>query len=393
MSMFNPHRPDKLVRLEPVRQRRPHRRDVFDEQIQEDTRLPSGSRPKNEYKRRKNIWYSRRERDLELGDENEPELGNVSGYRNGAGNRNWSVAERVNRLGGIKKTDFFNADGTISQPFSSEGDEAPDRQTKWEAREQFPRAKYHFMPRINRKHEVDGRLVTSENAYLKVPSTTAGEVPHKRKINYIQGHDQRTGVIYFPVDPRTEQAQMRLAKNRALENRNPAIFLNDSQKDQTPFIEQDVSRLRKMETLTPQKPKMFSGIFQLNMNDRDDMLAHNRIFETIRKIEAHQQSTKAFPQKPTTTTGYDTHVADVHITHNKLPTTFIHERQYELAPVSYGNMPGREVDVSKGGLKIQDPETQKILFGTDRFDPILARNPGSGFRLSQLPISGVQDEE
>jgi hypothetical protein len=381
-------KPDDIVRIEPLQPRRPERGEFESKAIQEITRLPSAYRPVT-YKRRKNIWYHRREREATQ----DPEIGN-GGLKNQWGNRDWSVQERVNRYGGIKQTDLFDGDGTITQPFSSTGQELPDRQSKWEARAQFPRAKNHWMPRLVRKHEPDGRLLTSDHSFQVPASHTAGEHSVKRKVvQDVQGHDQRTGAIYYPVDPRPEQAGMRLAKNRALENRPPAIFLADYQKNQIPHIEQDVSRLRKMETLTPQPPLLFPGIFQPNLNDRDDTLAHSRIFELNRKFEASSKPTKTFPQAPTEWTGYNTKVSDVHITHNKLPTTVVHEKQYDMVPISYGYMPGREVDVSKGGFKIQDIQPQKFLFGTSRFDPALARNPPAGLRISQAPISGVQDEE
>jgi hypothetical protein len=374
-------RKDNLFELEHGYQ--PDRREHESKIMQEVSRLPSAYRPVA-YKRRKNIWYHRQEKEATQ----DPE---ISTNQNQWGTRNWSVAERVNRYGGIKQTGLFDSDGTITQPYASTGQELPDRQTKWEARAQQPRVANHWMPRLVRKNELEGRYLTSDHTFQKPASRTAGEHTIKRKVVQDRpGHDQRTGAIYFPVDPRPEQANMRLAKNRALENRAPMIFVADYTKDLLPHIEVDDSRLRRMETLTPQAPLLFPGVFQPNLNDRDDPLAHSRIFELNRKFEAHSKPSKTFPQKPWETSGYNTRVADVHVTHNKLPTTVLHEKQYETVPISYGYMKGREVDDSKGGPKIQDVEPPKFLFGTSRFDPALARNPPSGFRMSQLPISGSQ---
>jgi hypothetical protein len=247
------------------------------------------------------------------------------------------------------------------------------------------------MPRLVRKNELEGRYLTSDHTFQKPASRNAGEHTIKRKVVEDRpGHDQRTGAIYYPVDPRPEQADMRLAKNRALENRAPMIFVADYTKDLIPYIEVDDSRLRRMETLTPQAPLIFPSVFQLNLNDRDDPLAHSRIFELNRKIEAHSKPSNTFPQAPTEWTGYNQRVADVHVTHNKLPTTVLHEKQYDTVPISYGYTKGREVADSKGGPKIQNVEPPKFLFGMSRFDPALARHPPSGFRMSQLPISGAE---
>jgi hypothetical protein len=74
-------KPDDIVRIEPLQPRRPERGEFESKAIQEITRLPSAYRPVT-YKRRKNIWYHRREREATQ----DPEIGN-GGLKN-----QWGIA-------------------------------------------------------------------------------------------------------------------------------------------------------------------------------------------------------------------------------------------------------------------------------------------------------------
>lgn len=288
-----------------------------------------------------------------------------------------TVRQQIDRHGGRKQTDLFDANGKMTESFSN-GQELPDRQTRFDGamgRITTKMYKEKLAQHNIRKNEIEGKTLGNDHTLplgnMPFVPERAGVQPHKRKLIEVEGHNQVSGAVFHTPQPLSEHPEMRLFKDRTMDGPRPGIFLSQTEIESAPKrIKHDVSKYRKNEFQEPRKPILHAEQ-EIPGYGRSDLMAHLRDIEQTKKWVALES--RSNPGTPQEFLGYNMSPSSMEHRYTSKPSRVVlQDYQPAKTPAVYGRMPGREVDVSRSGQKFATEHRQE-LFTAMQNNPILRK--------------------